>query len=333
MKRRAFTLIELLVVIAIIAILIALLVPAVQKVREAAARAQCSNNLKQLGVALHNYHGVFSILPAASKNAATWGPSPLEVLLPFIEQQDIANLWSDANASGGSTDGTTNDNVGEYRVAIYLCPADGQTADGTTTFGWTNYHSNYGTYVTVEGHWDGVFGPNFPVNSYAPMPGIRLTDITDGTSQTAAMSEVCRGPYNAGDPFDPKADCFDGPNIPATSTLAAARAQLLALNWKGSNLAGNSIGWGNTWRYRGYPWREGSIWRTGYTHLLGPDQVCWLTNGDWWQLVTPSSSWHNNGVNSLFADGSVRFINDTIDPNVWTAVGSRNGAEPLPEID
>jgi prepilin-type N-terminal cleavage/methylation domain-containing protein/prepilin-type processing-associated H-X9-DG protein len=330
MKRRGFTLIELLVVIAIIAILIALLVPAVQKVREAAARSECQNNLKQLGLALHNYHDEYKKLPAGSQNSATWGPSPLEVILPYIEQGALAELWNNANQSGGSTDGTSNDTVGEFRIANYLCPSDGQTADQSTTFGWTNYHTNYGTYVTSKQAWDGVFGPNFvATGSIRPLPYVRLTDITDGTSSTAMMAEVCRGLYTAGIPNDPRADCFEGPTIGASTPLATARATLQGLNWKTTNLAGFNEGWGNTWRYRGYPWREGSIWRSGYDHLMTPNQPCWLTNGDWWQIVSTASSWHGGGVNVLYADGTVHFVTDDVDVNTWTAMGSRNGNEAM----
>src|SRR5499425_422956 len=101
--RLGFTLIELLVVIAILAILIGLLVPAVQKVREAANRMSCTNNLKQLGLALHNYNQNFSAFPEASLNAATYGPSELERLLPYIEQDIAAQMFVDSGASGGST--------------------------------------------------------------------------------------------------------------------------------------------------------------------------------------------------------------------------------------
>ena len=127
MKRRAFTLIELLVVIAIIAILIGLLVPAVQKVREAAARTQCTNNLKQLGVAMHNYHGVYKKFPSASYNAKEYGPSALAFLLPFIEQDNTAKLMNLDKASGATDDSggvSTWDIGGRERVPIFLCPSD-----------------------------------------------------------------------------------------------------------------------------------------------------------------------------------------------------------------
>lgn len=327
MKRQAFTLIELLVVIAIIAILIALLVPAVQKVRAAAARTQCSNNLKQLGLAMHNYHGVFKKLPSSSFSSSTWGPSALFFLLPYVEQDGIVKMYNINNASGASTDGTANDQAGAYRLNVLECPADPQLALNNTFFGWTSYHVNHGTWISVNG-WDGVFGPNFNVNGKGNAPFVRFTDILDGTSNTAAIAEVARGPYDPGPAADPRTDCFEGGSVPTTS-LAAARAALNGLNWKTAGFGG---GWSPPWRYRGYPWREGSIWRGGYNHLLGPNQPCWFTNGDWWQLVTPSSSFHSGGVNVCFADGSIRFVNDSVDPVVWSAVGTRASGEAV-ELD
>src|SRR3954451_14593501 len=103
---------------------------------------------------------------------------------------------------------------------------------------------------------------------------------------------------------------------------------LKAMNWQTAQLAGP--GWGGTgWRWRGYPWREGSIWRTGYTHLLPPNSPRWRAEGDWWQAVSTASSYHTGGVNVVMADGAVRFVNDSVNPDVWTAAGSRDGGETL----
>jgi prepilin-type processing-associated H-X9-DG protein len=81
------------------------------------------------------------------------------------------------------------------------------------------------------------------------------------------------------------------------------------------------------WNWRGYPWREGSIWRTGVNTLLGPNKPCYRPNGEWWQLVTPASSYHSGGVTACMTDGSVRFVTDGVDSDAWSAAGSRNGGE------
>lgn len=328
-RRRAFTLIELLVVIAIIAILIALLVPAVQKVREAAARTQCVNNLKQLGIAMHNFHGSNKYLPAASRFSGTWGPSALFYLLPYVEQGNVSDNYDETKASGASTDGSINDTSGAARLALLICPSDYQSDHLSTQFGWTNYHLNYGSWVGVTKQWDGVFSPKFAAGGAPAGDFVKLIQISDGTSNTAAIAEVCRGPNSAGPPRDKRTDCFEGNTVPTTS-IAAAQSYLQGLNWQTATIGSSS--WVN-WRYRGYPWREGSIWRTGYNHLLPPNSPCWYSNGDWWQLVTPSSSFHPGGANILFADGAVHWIAESIDATVWNAIGTRAGNEVVNVAD
>jgi prepilin-type N-terminal cleavage/methylation domain-containing protein/prepilin-type processing-associated H-X9-DG protein len=325
MKRRGFTLIELLVVIAIIAILIALLIPAVQKVREAANKTQCQNNLHQLGVALHNYYGDKKQFPSASYNPNVYGPSALVFLLPYIERQELFMAVNLNDASGATLSGDLPDDmVGETPLEILLCPSDPQGAWTTTQLAWTNYHTNHGSWVGVAKRWDGLFGPNGSVISGVPAaPFVKTSMITDGASNTAAIAEVCRGPYNAtpNPVADPRTDCFEG-GSPPTSSIANAQAYLQGLNWRTATVGASS--WVN-WRYRGYPWREGSIWRGGYNHLLPPNSPCWYTNGDWWQLVTPASSFHAGGANVLFADGAVHFVIDGISAAVWVSAGTRAG--------
>ncbi len=322
-RRAGFTLIELLVVIAIIAILIALLVPAVQKVREAAARTQCQNNLKQIGLAMHNYHNVHKKFPSGCYLSSTYGPSPLVYLLPYIEQDNVYKLYDESKASGASTGFVGNDTAGAVRVPLFICPSEIQQG-AMTVFGWTNYHANFGTWVYLNG-WDGVYGPNFSVAGKAGPGFVRIGQILDGTSNSVAYAEVCNGPYDSQPARDPRTDCFEFGGLTQTST-AAARAALLAGNWQTANFAG---GWSPPWRYRGYPWREGSVWRHGYTHLLPPNSACWRANNDWWQLVTPASSFHSGGVNVVMADGSVRFVSESIDPVAWEAAGSRAGGEAI----
>ena len=318
--RRGFTLVELLVVIAIIGVLVALLLPAVQSAREAARRSQCQNNLKQFGLALHNFESFTKRLPSGSENSALWGPSAHAFLLPVIEQGNVSDKMVLTYAYGSSAETTSASNVAAHEAAstvrpkMFQCPSEIYKYPGMV-YGYTNYHTNWGSWVQLRGQWDGPFRTNFvPYGSVPKAEAVRLAEITDGTSNTLAFAEVCNGIGKDPTARDPRRDCYEAGSQTAT-TATAARNALLALNWK-------TVGTLGGWNWRGYPWREGSIWRNGFNTLLPPNKPCYRPNSEWWQLVTPASSYHPSGANACLCDGSVRFVPETIDPDVWTGAGT-----------
>jgi prepilin-type processing-associated H-X9-DG protein len=306
-------LIELLVVIAIIAILIGLLLPAVQKVREAAARSTCQNNLKQIGVALHNYASANQDYFPAGTNVGTFG-GPNIHLLPYLEQANIYQLIPNPQTAASFGPAWSI-----YKPKVFLCPSDIQQGAGTT-YGFSNYRFNSGSWTAIN-KWDGIFGMQVVSNGSPSTlaPPTRLTTIPDGTSNTAAAAEGCNYPDSG--PNDKLADCFEAGSVSAT-TIPAAQAAFMGMNWQTATLAGGS------WRGRGYTWDEGSMWRGLYNHLLPPNNPCWRP-GQYGQMVAPATSRHSGGANVVFCDGSVRFITQSVDPLTWAAAGTRNGGEAL----
>jgi prepilin-type processing-associated H-X9-DG protein len=275
-----------------------------------------------MALATANFADVKGTLPGGSATALGYF-SPAAQILPYIEQ---AALYKKFVLTLGPFD-SPNDVAASQRPTIFICPTEANV-NATTEMGWNNYHANCGTWVFAVGTWDGPFGPalgetanteGLPGNA-APISPVRLVDITDGTTNTAMYAEVVNGLYDPTPPPNRLADCFEAGTIP--NSITGARGALGALNWKTASIAAGD------WRYRGYPWSEGSAWRGWYNHLLPPNSTCWRPN-DWWAIVSPASSYHTGGVNICMCDGSVRFVAETINVNAWTAAGSRNGGEAL----
>jgi prepilin-type N-terminal cleavage/methylation domain-containing protein/prepilin-type processing-associated H-X9-DG protein len=348
--RGAFTLIELLVVIAIIAILIGLLLPAVQKVREAAARASCANNLKQLGLAAHTYHDAYKKLPPAvqvfspgangAQNMCSWyrtpqpGPNWVCFLLPYIEQQDLfksfdINLYWESEGSDMTWRTAHVDSVGtkvqESVIPTMLCPSDANNQtdfvapEGTGTWKRGNYAANAGPSWlnhTLEGKsqdddGDGVGGGCFGVNWGATFP--QLTK-QDGMAYTIMFNEVRAG-MNSQDRRGVWAMGTAGSSVTAAlatgDCIAPNDADVKSDDTENCQQAlTTTYGAQTNWPLAGEVDHFGCSWDNG------------SQNWPNWQATARSK--HAGGVNACFADGSVRWISDQVPENIWKWMNSRN---------
>lgn len=323
-NRRAFTLIELLVVIAIIAVLIALLLPAVQAAREAARRAQCINNLKQLGLALQNYHDVNGTLPLDRFEGLVDGVykvkpdcySALLRVLPFMEQ---VSLYQTFNFLLNSLDPSNSTGIG-VSVNSFLCPSD---TTQRVPAGWaaTNYAVSEGAYFPWA--WGPSDTNNYNVSFAAPNGpfftnmAFSLASITDGTSNTAACSERVIGDFSS-TISTPKTDNYGPGTSPAG--FADAIAGCLALDI--TNLAYQEL------NNDGAPWAWSSNCETVYRHATTPNTRSCMYPANLRILLSANSN-HPGGVNVALCDGSVRFVKDSINVVNWRAIGTRNGGEVI----
>jgi prepilin-type N-terminal cleavage/methylation domain-containing protein/prepilin-type processing-associated H-X9-DG protein len=359
MLRRAFTLIELLVVIAIIAVLIALLLPAVQAAREAARRIQCTNNMKQIGLGLHNYHSVHNVF-AMGCSSGQYNPpgtiwsvkqnlGPLALMLPFLEQTPVYNSINfnfgadefEPLASRSLT-ASIQATATNSSIKAFQCPSDplAGAPDYQGTTNTTNYYASVGTTM----YWSqlGTTFSNSVPSVNMPSTGLftlqasyGLNSCTDGSSNTIAFGEAAVGSQTAqlGQklvgvvnvtalvPFE---------TLDASSSLAKTMAAIQACQ----NAWQTKVG-GTPDTQRGDNWSHGSLAISLFNTIVPPNYAngsfsyCSSIGSGGRADLSNSDSWHPGGVNVTMADGSVRFIKNSINISTWMALGTRGNGEIL----
>jgi prepilin-type N-terminal cleavage/methylation domain-containing protein/prepilin-type processing-associated H-X9-DG protein len=353
-KRRGFTLIELLVVISIIGVLIALLLPAVQSAREASRRAQCSNNLKQLALAVQSYHDTSNVVPPVctypggqSTLSGGWSSTWVIGILPYIEQTAMVSAYNfSAYAVVSGSFGLENTTVTYNQIATMICPSENSSQRPSLT-GTSSYVGNYGG-PGQNSCYTGVIIPTGDPNLIIPIGPklgnvgpVTIESIRDGSSNTAMFSERLYGlasnqQFGPGKSASSKRVIFSlsvsglGPltGQTAAATFVQDCSNITASSFANSNVLGFDA-------YAGNPWY---LSMNSYNHSGAPDSMhCENASGDASFVSSagqigpsgscPPTSNHPGGVQVAFSDGSVRFIKDSIAQNVWWGIGTRFGKE------
>ncbi|WP_162273953.1 DUF1559 domain-containing protein [Mariniblastus fucicola] len=347
--RTAFTLVELLVVIAIIGILIGMLVPAVQAVREAARRTQCANNLRQIALAIHNYESAIQRFPVnqigpgmpdGSGGFSTGYYSWLVTLLPHLEQGNLYESFA-LSQNNGDGDGykvsEAHHNAAAVRtlVGAFICPSDQPNQDNTIILGtanpapgsyaanagWPSFATGFGGERSTPGMFNGAIPLHHPSASvtWHGKSDISFNSVTDGTSNTALVSERLIQPGNSGDSIDGGDDRHRSLCILARyETLSAINDQLASTHAHIFESAHIGRSWSSGW----------PLVAPTYMHTQPPNGLIGhyangssVTEGNF--MISPSSR-HSGGVNVALIDGSTHFVTDQISLEVWWAIGSRN---------
>lgn len=340
-RRRAFTMVELFVTMAIIGLLIALISPAVQMAREAARGAQCRNNLKQIGLATHQYLDVHRMYPGYRHSGFGKPPDPSEApiadlrpsdnsvisqLLPYFDQSSV---YDELNVSKVRVPGEPDHDAPEWDVLytvmrrpikVFLCPSDsGSLQPGNNYRGCFGSGPMFKNNAQFPDSGNGVFSP--VIDAIGGWYSIRPAIITDGLSQTAMFSERLKG--SGGDSsFDPQRDATFLYWAPTTADPSVARCRLMQEM--------RESGEGGHYSMCGWSWIFTGIAHTLYNHCMPPNSGV----ADCFHFPMPTGvvtarSLHPAGVHVCFGDGSVRFVSDAVDLRVWRALATRNSGESV----